>query len=70
MAEYSTEELLRNIRKGYLYDYIAEHYYEMSKEQLKELILNIYYIAVEGKDDELEFCEILINELIDRGFDE
>ena len=33
-----TKELRKALHDGTFYDYIAEHYYEMTKDQLKELI--------------------------------
>lgn len=58
------------IKEDCLYDYIANHYYLFSKEQLKELILNIYWVATERLSDNERkmFNEVLNNELENRGF--
>lgn len=58
------------ITEDNLYDYIANHYYMFSKEQLKELLLNTYYVATERLSDEdrMAFNEELNNELTERGF--
>jgi hypothetical protein len=46
-------EDLRKLSKGNacdsnsLYDYVANHYYEMTKEQLKELFINMNYSTYE-----------------------
>lgn len=37
-------EILQAIREDRLYDYIANNYYKISQEKLKDIILEIYYI--------------------------
>lgn len=60
------------IREHRLYDYVANHYYEASKEDLKDLCLEILYLATErlSEEDEEVFSESLLNELDDRWEDE
>lgn len=60
------------IREHRLYDYVANHYYEASKEDLKDLCLEILYGALDqmsGEDEEI-YYEILGSELDDRWEDE
>jgi hypothetical protein len=35
-------------RKGTLYGFIANHYWEFSNEELKDIILEVYFAATEG----------------------
>ena len=53
-----------------LYGFIADNYYLMSKEDLKELALNILWLATTDKDDleRNDFYENLSKELEDRDF--
>lgn len=37
-------EILKAIKEDRLYDFIANHYWEIKPEMLKDLILEIYYI--------------------------
>lgn len=38
------KEILKAIEEDWLYDFVANNYYKMSKEELRDLILEIYYI--------------------------
>lgn len=51
-----------------LYDYVASNYYKLSKEELKELILNLDYIMYDLLDKEkyLDLETRAIEETIDR----
>lgn len=54
------EEILEEIKKcSGLYGYVANNYYKLTKEELKELLLNAIYVA----DDDQK----IINETIDRN---
>lgn len=56
-----------------LYDFIASHYWEMSKEQLKDVVVELIcaaHAAIENKNKCLidGFYEDIEDELKDRGF--
>ena len=56
-----------------LYDFIAEHYWEMSKDQLKEVLLAVLGVCLDkccGDEDEKALGEIIVNELGNRYFGE
>lgn len=38
------QEIIQAIKEDRLYDFIANHYWEIKPEMLKDLILEIYYI--------------------------
>lgn len=40
---YSREGLLEALNSDRLYDYIANHYWEMAKEELKDVLLEVIY---------------------------
>ena len=50
-----TKELEKEFREslytGRMYDFVAEHYWEMTKEELKELVLNLDWVATKGLTD-------------------
>lgn len=54
-----TEKLFTAIKENNLYDYVANHYYEMSKEQLKDIILELSYVMYEHKIPDKEILEEL-----------
>ena len=54
-----TEKLFTAIKENNLYDYVASHYYEMSKEQLKDIILELSYVMYEHKIPDKEILEEL-----------
>ena len=69
--EYSREGLRKALLNGYLYDYVAQWYPQMSKEELKELVLNVYYVAIPndfGSEYEESFNEQIEQELKGRDF--
>lgn len=73
MEYYSEKELVRATEKGSLYDYIAEHYHEMSTYELKEVllaVLGVGYDSCKGEEDEKEYARLLTEELANRGFGE
>jgi len=59
------QEIRQAIKDKMLYDYVANHYYEMSKEQLKELLLNAIWVGTTNND---LFYDELLEELDDRDF--
>ena len=68
---YSQEGLIRATANGYLFDYIATWYYQMSKEDLKEVLLAILgagYDSCKSDEDEEAYNELLIGELESRYF--
>ncbi len=65
-----TKELRKALHDGTFYDYVANHYYEMTKDQLKELILNLDWVATSGRyyNQEEEFYKTVEEELENRDF--
>ena len=45
------EEILKACKDGTLYDFIANNYWNMSKEELKDVCLEAIYLA--GNDKEI-----------------
>lgn len=69
------KELIRETNKGvgFLYDYIAEHYWEASKEELKEVLLSVIGVIIDkcyGDEDEEAAGQLIVDELAGRGFGE
>lgn len=64
------KELRESLKNGSFYDYIANNYYSMTKDQLKELILNLDWVATECMDDDevKGFYGKLEDELDNRDF--
>lgn len=65
-----TKELRKALHDGTFYDYVANHYYEMTKDQLKELILNLDWVATAHMNDNQikEFYQNVEEELENRDF--
>lgn len=73
MESYSQKGLVQATEKGQLYDYIAEHYYEMSRDDLKEVllaVLGVGYDNCRGEADEKEYARLIVEELGNRYFGE
>lgn len=71
MEAYSEQRLVKATAQGHLYDYIAEHYTEMTTYSLKEVLLAVLGVAYDlaGKhreEDELE--QLITAELAEREF--
>lgn len=71
------ENLLEKMTKEDLYDFVANHYWEMSKEQLKEVTLSILGVVYDNmgagasKDSEWDaFSEHVIDEYKGRNEDD
>ena len=47
---YSREGLLEALNSDRLYDYIANHYWEMTKEELKDVLLEVIYSCQKRSD--------------------
>jgi hypothetical protein len=47
---YSREGLLEALNSDRLYDYIANHYWEMDKEELKDVLLEVIYSCQKRSD--------------------
>lgn len=59
------KEILKAIKEDRLYDYIANHYWEIDRELLKDLILEIFYtLRIERTLESEEDIEWLSNNLI------
>ena len=58
------------LQSGEFYDYIANHYYEFTKDQLKEIILNLDWAATGGRyyNQEEELYKTVDEELDKRDF--
>lgn len=54
-----TEKLFTAIKENNLYDYVAIHYYEMSKEQLRDIILELSYVLYTHQIPDKEILEEL-----------
>ena len=70
--EYSPSILVQETANGHLFDYIANHYTEMSKYELKEVCLAVLGVGLDscnGQETEKEYALKIRNELKDRGFD-
>lgn len=59
-------ELMESIENGGLYDYIANNYYKMSKEQLKEIILELDYAIYNRVSNYQDFEKQAIEEMKER----
>lgn len=77
MESYSQKSLVQATEKGRLYDYIAEHYYEMSTYELKEVLLAVLGVGYDqcgvgaNRDEEEEaYHQLILEELANRGFGE
>ena len=58
---------------AYLYDYIADHYWEMTKDELKEVLLATLGVCLDkccGEDDEKALGQLLVEELGNRYYGE
>lgn len=73
MESYSQKGLVQATNKNRLYDYIANHYNDMSKYELKEVllaVLGVGYDQCHGEADEKAYMELITNELASRDFGE
>lgn len=54
------KEILQAIREDRLYDFIANNYYKISQEKLKDIILELYYIyrceTIEETEENIKQC--------------
>ena len=57
------KELLRAIDRKHLGSYIATYYWEMSKEELKDIALQLFFTMY---DNDLNESDINIDELLER----
>lgn len=73
MEQYSRKGLGQAIRVNHVYDYIANHYTEMSTYDLKEVLLAVLGVCFDsccGDEDEDALMELIYNELQEgRDFD-
>ncbi len=68
-ASYSREDLVKAIEEGHVYDYIANHYHEMSTFDLKEVLLAVLGVCYDkccGDEDEEALMELIREELVER----
>lgn len=75
--EYSRKGLVKATKEGYLYDYIAQWYYQMSTYDLKEVLLAVLGVGLDqcgvgaNRDvEEAAYNELLLEGLADREFGE
>ena len=53
MKEYNPREFIQALEEGHGYDYAATHYWEMDRDELKDVILELIY-AIGDETDKLE----------------
>lgn len=58
------QEIIQAIKKGNLYDYIANNFYKISKEDLRDLILEIIYMIYYDYEYSIDGDRQLLNEHI------
>lgn len=58
------KEIIQAIKKGKLYDYIANNFYKISKEDLRDLILEIIYMIYYDYEYSIDGNRQLLNEHI------
>lgn len=58
------QEIIQAIKKGKLYDYIANNFYKISKEDLRDLILEIIYMIYYNYEYSIDADRQLLNEHI------
>lgn len=58
------QEIIQAIKKGKLYDYIANNFYKISKEDLRDLILEIIYMIYYDYEYSIDADRQLLNEHI------
>ena len=69
-----TKKNLMNASKkgvGFLYDYIANYYYEMTKYELKEVLLSVIGVCLDkcaGDEDEEACGQLIAEELSFRDY--
>ena len=67
---YDQKDLIQAFREGNAYDYVATHYWEMSKEELKDVILETLWHAAEAIDKgylkEITMLRLIADEIEDR----
>lgn len=55
------EEIMKAIQKNELYDFIANNYWNMSKEELKDVCLELIWTFMDGPHLEEETQQLLTN---------
>lgn len=58
------QEIIQAIKKGKLYDYIANNFYKISKEDLRDWILEIIYMIYYDYEYSIDADRQLLNEHI------
>ena len=58
------KEIIQKIKKGKLYDYIANNFNKISKEDLRDLILEIIYMIYYDHEYSIDADRQLLNEHI------
>ena len=58
------QEIIQAIKKGKIYDYIANNFYKISKEDLRDLILEIIYMIYYDYEYSIDGNRQLLNEHI------
>lgn len=58
------QEIIQAIKKGKIYDYIANNFYKISKEDLRDLILEIIYMIYYDYEYSIDADRQLLNEHI------
>lgn len=58
------QEIIQAIKRGKLYDYITNNFYKISKEDLRDLILEIIYMIYYDYEYSIDGDRQLLNEHI------
>lgn len=59
---------LKELMEGRAYDYVANHYFEMTTWELKEILLATMGIGLDEYNDDDRFHKSLLEELENRDF--
>lgn len=55
------DEIMKAIEENRLYEFIREHYYEMDKEELKDIILELAWVCGDIETNDASRQELLAN---------
>ena len=59
MAHFTKHDLIQAFQEGNAYGYIAEHYWQMSREQLKDCLLEVLWHAADAIEKGLTEMQML-----------
>ena len=70
---HTPKELVKAAAEGNLYDYIANHYYEMTLFEMKEILLAVLGVGLDNchtRDGEEAYAKQIVEELGNRFYGE